>query len=488
MTAIPSMWDYLAPRYSRRYDNESDSYSVFENDTMNRVRDTSSLERAYENAFSKDTLGRLSLGTTGAPLGVPGEVGWDYQNGLGTRTGYGFADLGPQYRDIAMRYGVTDADFGYDDSLGNYMLWNDRTRGFRSELDEIFKKPDALDSILTRGPMILGGLATGAALGGMFPGVDSLGNAIPAGQSGILSQWGLSNPGGVLEGGGGADTLTGGTASDGLPGTEKLFGDFYNAYASGAMTPAQAAAAGVTPDAIEIMDQALRATGASTATEAAKALGYSSFTHMLGSINPALVTAGSTAGSAVGRFLSGAATADDYAKLAGTIGAAGLGVLGANQQAGALNDVADKYLQLGAPFRGKLLESYSPGFSMMNEPGFKDAMDVSTKSVLSGLSAQVGNPYDNPGAVQEAQKYIMGNVALPQLNTYRSQLGTFGALGTNTAGTADMGSAGASGGMYDALGYGLSQLTGNDTSLEGILKKYPGLLGSNYRLTTGWGQ
>lgn len=51
-----------------------------------------------------------------------------------------------------------------------------------------------LDGILTKMPMILGGTMSGAALGGAFPGMSAAGSAIPAGQSGILSQLGISNP------------------------------------------------------------------------------------------------------------------------------------------------------------------------------------------------------------------------------------------------------------------------------------------------------
>src|SRR5690606_31943792 len=47
-----------------------------------------------------------------------------------------------------------------------------------------------LDKLTSMGPLILGGVGTGAALGGYFPGVDAAGTFIPAGQTGILEQLG----------------------------------------------------------------------------------------------------------------------------------------------------------------------------------------------------------------------------------------------------------------------------------------------------------
>lgn len=51
-----------------------------------------------------------------------------------------------------------------------------------------------LDKFLTKMPFTLGAAITGGALGGAFPGVDAAGTAIPAGQTGALSQF-LSQPG-----------------------------------------------------------------------------------------------------------------------------------------------------------------------------------------------------------------------------------------------------------------------------------------------------
>lgn len=164
-------------------------------------------------------------------------------------------------------------------------------------------------------------------------------------------------------------------------------------------------------------------------------------------------------GSALSRILSGSGGASDWTQLLGSLGAAGLGAAGANAQGDAYSDVADKYLALGAPYRDKLLETYQPGYSIANSPDFMNALDVGAQAAARATSAKSGNPVDNPGAYAEMQKYISGSLALPQLNTTRSQLGTFGQLGTNIAGANDTQAAGQTGGMYNALGYGLGQLT-----------------------------
>jgi len=177
------------------------------------------------------------------------------------------------------------------------------------------------------------------------------------------------------------------------------------------------------------------------------------------------------AGSAMSRILDGTATTADWTQVLGAGASAGLGAAGANAQAGAYSDVADKYLALGAPYRDKLLETYQPGYSIADSPDFMNALDVGAQAAARATSAKSGNPVDNPGAYAEMQKYISGSLALPQLNTTRSQLGTFGQLGTNIAGSNDTAAAGQTSGAYNALGYGLGQITQPQNQYGGALSK-----------------
>jgi hypothetical protein len=184
----------------------------------------------------------------------------------------------------------------------------------------------------------------------------------------------------------------------------------------------------------------------------------------------------SQSGSALSRILNGTATTSDYLSTFGNLAGTGLGLLGANQQSNAMGDIANRYLDMGAPYRGLLQQSYQPGFNLATaDPAYQGALDQAAQSAARATSARVGNPIENPGAYAEMQKYIVNSTALPQLNTYRSQLGSFGQLGVNQAGTAQMGQAQSQGGMYDALGYGLGQLTQPDNPFKGLLDQFKGI-------------
>ena len=172
------------------------------------------------------------------------------------------------------------------------------------------------------------------------------------------------------------------------------------------------------------------------------------------------------------RLFNGQATPADYTQLLGTLGSAGLAALSANQQQNALSSTANKYLELGAPYRERLNASYAPGFTLANEPGYKDAIDQAMQSFLRKASTG-GNPFENPGVSQEILKGVNAGLTLPQLNTYRSQLGSFGQLGTNTAGTADLAATQQAGGVANALQSVLGTLTTpvKDTSEDDLMNR-----------------
>jgi hypothetical protein len=150
--------------------------------------------------------------------------------------------------------------------------------------------------------------------------------------------------------------------------------------------------------------------------------------------------------------------------LLGKVAPSVLGYMGASKQADAYKDLMNQYFSLGAPYRDLLQKSYQPGFSLQNEPGFKDAMDTAHSTYMRAASAgnaqgvAGGNPFDNPGAFMESQKYLMGSLGLPYLQNYRSGLSGAGQLGLGPA--AQFGGAGvnAEGGKYDAIGYGLGEV------------------------------
>jgi hypothetical protein len=152
------------------------------------------------------------------------------------------------------------------------------------------------------------------------------------------------------------------------------------------------------------------------------------------------------------------------ASLIGKIAPAALGAYGANQQANSYQDMMNQYFSLGAPYRSLLQQSYQPGFDISKEPGFQNAMDTTLNTYMRAASAgnaqgvAGGNPFNNPGAFMESQKYLAGNLALPYLQNYRSGLSGAGQLGLGPAAQFGGNSIQSQGGVYDAIGYGLGEI------------------------------
>lgn len=352
-----------------------------------------------------------------------------------------------------------------------------------------YNSPDSMGAQLVKGGIL--GLA-GAAAGGLLPGVEGIGGlgGFPVNEASILSGGDLGTlaqaageAGSTLGAGAGEFSLAGGTAGNlagtgglssaaGIHGLGAGVGEAGLGLTSGAaglsgvsggagglslLTPAITGAATGLPAAIS---------AASTAPSAATAMG-----------GAASAAAPATTGSALSRVWDqlngkGEASSSDWLSILGTAGATGLGLAGANSQSNALKDVYNQQMTLGAPYRDLLTASYQPGFNLANDSAFQGALDTSAQAAARATSARSGNPVDNPGAYAEMQKYITNSTALPYLQNYRSQLGTFGQLGTNTAGAAAIGGAQANGGTYNALGYGLGQLTQPDSPFKGLLSQF----------------
>jgi len=69
-------------------------------------------------------------------------------------------------------------------------------------------------------------------------------------------------------------------------------------------------------------------------------------------------------------------------------------------------------------------------------------------------------------------KYLMGNVYLPQLNTYRSQNLTGGGLGVNTAGTGSMAGAQSEGGGWEAFAAGANTAFNPQPTIADLFKQW----------------
>lgn len=181
-----------------------------------------------------------------------------------------------------------------------------------------------------------------------------------------------------------------------------------------------------------------------------------------------------TATTALQRIMSGTGTTADWASIAGTAGSTILGMYNESQKNSDQKALADQYMAFGAPSRARYEGSFAPGFSMANEPGYKDALDSTSDSLLRKLSATGGNPYGNPGGLIEANKAINSSLALPALNNFRNQnaaTGGYGAFNTAAPGAASN-AINSSGGALTTLAGGLSDILNPkpQNSLADLLK------------------
>ena len=170
---------------------------------------------------------------------------------------------------------------------------------------------------------------------------------------------------------------------------------------------------------------------------------------------------GSLAKSALQKVLGGTATAQDWTSLLGTLGATGLGMLGSNQQAKSLTDIANQARADRQPFLNQSLGWLAnPASYYASEPA-----QAAMKGVLHGLSVN-GNPANNPTAMASATEAGLrnwqnavtgfGNIGLAGQDS-RSQL-------LSNAATADRG-------VTASLASGLGTLTQPQDDLASMLRR-----------------
>jgi hypothetical protein len=413
----------------------------------------------------------------------------------------------PEYAQLMQQYGITPQDFASDPTYGNMLENNPRTAKFNQAREAKTQKESWLSSFLTSMPVVMGSFGMGAlaapALAAELAIPVQAAKAglgmIPSALMGNWSPTSLIGLGAGFLGGGGIGDAASGAASSASSGIGDWFSNLFGGGNVGSTaSSAGGAIGGGMFDDFDNFDSSFGGVNYDPNIDYSGMSGLEQYYNSMGlpqdpysvdgvssrdpgteltGYDPAngLPFSGSNLGSAAGllsKLLGGGGAAgaggsllggllgnNSLAGLLGGVGSAALGYLGARDQTQAYERMQDKYLSLGQPYRDKLAASYQPGFDMSSDPAYQGALDQASNSVLRKLSATGGNPFDNPGGVMEANKYVTQNVALPQLNTYRSQLGSFGQLGTNQAGTAGLGAAQSAGGTYDALGAGLQALT-----------------------------
>jgi predicted secreted protein len=158
---------------------------------------------------------------------------------------------------------------------------------------------------------------------------------------------------------------------------------------------------------------------------------------------------GSALGTAAGTAAGAAAGATDWGKVLAGI----LGAYGSDQMAKEYRATADKYMAMGAPSRDRYEASFAPGFTMMNDPGYKDALDSVGKESAAAMSMH-GNPADSPNAWKQTQLDVYNKVAYPALQGYRQTNASAGGLASFAAATpaADTAATGAQQNIWNAGG------------------------------------
>ena len=127
----------------------------------------------------------------------------------------------------------------------------------------------------------------------------------------------------------------------------------------------------------------------------------------------------------------------------------------------------------------------------MNQPGYGDAFDRAADISARSWSAKAGNPAGNPTAQAGILSDVWNQSYLPALSNYRGQLGQFGGLGLNTAGSAQLMGAQQAGSGLDAIGYGIGTALNPQPDWTKLLQGMGGGNQSPYSLNIGgmpWGR
>jgi hypothetical protein len=409
-------------------------------------------------------------GTMGSYYGGLSNVGSDGGEGIG---GFGTA-AGP---DGYVRTGPAE-NSRFDAFGGGYQY--DPTYGWIVPSSTASAYGDSHDDSMNYFLAALGGVAApyAASLGLIGPGagvVGAQGSAFPS----VGMELGSAGLTGGSAVGGAGNILNGMDLSQYMTGVD----DF--SYST--LTNATEGAAGAGSYAVDPALGAQQAIDGSMQSiyDANAAAGMSGYSPSLASS-----AAGSLGGSSfpLANILSGSGSLPDWLKLGGSLLNTGLGMYSANQQANAYEDKFNKMFGAGAPARDLFYGTFAPGFDLSKDPALRSAMDTSMNTYMRAASAgnaqgvAGGNPFNNPGAFMESQKYLLGSVGLPYLMNTRNTLANAGGLGLNQSVPFGQGQIQSQGAMWGDLGYGLRDILGG--GIKGGDYVIPEV-GPRFRLPTG---
>ena len=358
------------------------------------VRPDEALMRQIWDAVPGTPAQKLD-GVAGAGFAPEEVMGWATKNNLltpGDAQGAGFVQR------LADRGYTMTADGQFNDPVRGGFSWGGNELGLW---------PVALG---------VGGFAAAAAAG--TGAATGAGEAALAGGGEVGSGYAASAPGAL--GGAGTGASAAPLADAGMD--MGMFSEAANPYVTGASSPAAAQAV-----------NSAAAAGGGVGTTAGG------------------TTAAVAGGTALSRLLSGngSASAADVASILGTLGATGLGVYGAGQQADAYRDIANQGRADRAPYLTKSLEYLNNPEAYISGPG-QSSMDAT----LRALSARGGNPIDQPTSLA-----IATQAGMRDWRDAYTGLANIGLSGEDSRNQVLSNAVRAEGGQYDALGYGLGELT-----------------------------
>lgn len=207
-----------------------------------------------------------------------------------------------------------------------------------------------------------------------------------------------------------------------------------------------------------------------------QALGVEGSTQLSSVLSGASGMAAKTAAqSAISRIVSGQGTAEDYLSVGLKALPGVVGALTSNSQANSLKALSDQYSGYGAPSRSRYEASFQPGFTMENDPGYKDALDQSAKATLHALSVN-GNPAGSPNAWSQSLTDNYQKTAYPALQQYRNTNASAGGLQSGAAAAPGLATTAINQNGQTAanLGGAFRDATSESSSLADLLKKIKG--------------
>lgn len=115
----------------------------------------------------------------------------------------------------------------------------------------------------------------------------------------------------------------------------------------------------------------------------------------------------------------------------GSLLSSGLGAYAANQQSGALEDMAKRYEGYGAPYRQRLANLYANPDSFLQSNEVQKPVQMGTDNLMRSLSMQ-GNPFGSGNALQQGQSYASDQL-FSRLGQEKDRLAGFGGLASYNA-------------------------------------------------------